>query len=427
MSYSNFLSPAASSEFVALCQSQMALLTQSLGADWSAVYITEGIAQDCAEAKLIPVAVYPQTEAGWQSTQIALIPEVLNQIDTFPRLLSAELSEAEALAIPQKQAQALVQQHQIVLPLIYQEIVMGLLVTRREDRHWQQKELTQIEKVAKTLAIARLLDQRQTWYQQQLKQQQQTRKLERQRLDNLLHQLRNPLTALRTFSKLLLKRFLPEDRNQTVAQSLLRESDHLQELLQQFESEQEPFDMEPTAIVQSTEPAALPPSAEKLNLETLAVKNVLNPILISAEAIASERGINIDANVPATLAPVRADAVALREVLNNLIDNALKYTPAGGRITIRAGIQSPTANWQGIVIQDTGCGIPVSDQEQIFERHYRGVQAHSNIPGSGLGLAIAQELIEAMQGTIELISPNDQSRPSLPGTTFIVWLPIASL
>ena len=425
MSYSNFLSPTASSEFVALCQSQMALLTQSLGADWSAVYITKGIAQDYAEAKLIPVAVYPQTEAGWQDTQFTLIPEVLNQINTFPRLLTAGLTEAE-LATPQDGAQSIVQQHQIVLPLIYQEIVMGLLVTRRENRHWQPGELTQIEKIAKTLAIARLLDQRQTWYQQQLRQQHQTRRLERQRLDNLLHQLRNPLTALRTFSKLLLKRLLPEDRNHTVAQSLLRESDRLQELLEQFESEQEPLELESNRLTRSREPAALPPAAEKLNLETLAVKDVLEPLLISAEAIASERGINLDAAIPTALPPVRADAVALREVLNNLIDNALKYTPTGGRVTIQAGLQSPTANWQGIVIQDSGCGIPLPDREHIFERHYRGVQSHSDIPGSGLGLAIAKELTEAMQGTIELISPNERSRSSMPGTTFIVWLPIAN-
>ena len=425
MSYSNFLSPAASSEFVALCQAQMALLTQSLDVDWSAVYITEGIAQDYSEAKLIPVAVYPQTEAVGQDTQFALVPEVLNQLETFPRLLNAGLTEVE-IATPQEQAQSIVQQHQIVLPLIYQEIVMGLLVTRRENRDWQPGELTQIEKIAKTLAIARLLDQRQTWYQQQLGQQHQNRRLERQRLDNLLHQLRNPLTALRTFSKLLLKRLLPEDRNHTVAQSLLRESEHLQELLQQFESEQEPLAMEPTMLTRSREPAALPPAAEKLNLETLAVKDVLEPLLISAEAIASERGINLDAAVPTALPPVQADAVALREVINNLIDNALKYTPTGGRVTIQAGLQSPTANWQGIAIQDTGCGIPLPDREHIFKRHYRGVQSDSDIPGSGLGLAIAKELTEAMQGTIELISPNDQSHPSMPGTTFIVWLPIAS-
>ena len=423
MSYSNFLSPTASSEFVALCQSQMALLAQSLGADWSAIYITEGMTQDYAEAKLIPVAVYPQTKAGWQDTQFVLIPEVLTQINTSPRLPSAE-SKAE-LATPQAQSQSIVQQHQIVLPLIYQEMVMGLLITRRENRNWQPGELTQIEKIAKTLAIARLLDQRQTWYQQQLEQQHQTRRLERQRLDNLLHQLRNPLTALRTFSKLLLKRLLPEDRNHTVAQSLLRESDRLQELIEQFESEQEPVELS-NRLTRSTEPAALAPAAEKLHLETLAVKDVLEPLLISAEAIAFERGIDLDAAVPAALPPVRADAVALREVLNNLIDNALKYTPTGGRVTIGAGLQSPTANWQGIVIQDTGCGIPLPDREHIFERHYRGAQSDSDIPGSGLGLAIAKELTEAMQGTIELISPNDRSRSSMPGTTFIVWLPIAN-
>ncbi|MGL4879476.1 MAG: sensor histidine kinase, partial [Waterburya sp.] len=79
----------------------------------------------------------------------------------------------------------------------------------------------------------------------------------------------------------------------------------------------------------------------------------------------------------------------------------------------------------GVVIKDTGYGIPVTDQGHIFERHYRGIQAESTIPGTGLGLAIAHELVKRMQGEIELISPNNLS-PDSPGTTFIVWLPVAS-
>jgi len=74
------------------------------------------------------------------------------------------------------------------------------------------------------------------------------------------------------------------------------------------------------------------------------------------------------------------------------------------------------------VIRDTGCGIPAEDIPYIFQRHYRGVQADGHIPGSGLGLAIAKELIEQMEGTIELISPNQVSE-IFPGSTFTIWLP----
>ncbi|MHC5832735.1 MAG: sensor histidine kinase, partial [Nostoc sp.] len=91
---------------------------------------------------------------------------------------------------------------------------------------------------------------------------------------------------------------------------------------------------------------------------------------------------------------------ALREVLNNIIDNALKYTPTGGKILIQAGPEK--ANFQGIVISDNGPGIPPQDFEHLGERHYRGVQAQTEIPGTGLGLAIAKQLIEQMQGEIEV-------------------------
>jgi hypothetical protein len=111
-------------------------------------------------------------------------------------------------------------------------------------------------------------------------------------------------------------------------------------------------------------------------------------------------------------------------VLSNLLDNALKYTPAGGQIYVQAGREQ--GHFQGVAISDNGCGIPPEDLEHIFERHYRGVQRSSKIPGTGLGLAIAKELVEQMQGEIQVFSPaqiNTGSVAGRVGTTFIVWLP----
>ncbi|MFO5527217.1 MAG: sensor histidine kinase, partial [Cuspidothrix sp.] len=83
-------------------------------------------------------------------------------------------------------------------------------------------------------------------------------------------------------------------------------------------------------------------------------------------------------------------------------------------------------NFQGIAISDTGPGIPLEDLAHLGERHYRGVQAKTEIPGTGLGLAIAKQLIAEMQGDIEVFSPAIKSVstiPHRPGTTFIIWLP----
>jgi signal transduction histidine kinase len=177
------------------------------------------------------------------------------------------------------------------------------------------------------------------------------------------------------------------------------------------------------------------------------IAQVLEPLLDSARAIAGERNLELIAQIPPDLPPVQVDAKALREVLSNLIDNALKYTPNGGKVIVQAGrirICDRGQKQSSIAVSDTGPGIPPQDLEHIFERHYRGVQAQSGITGTGLGLAIARDLVEQMHGDIEVISPAafnwaasqsaDQSVPNPsqssgslePGTTFIVWLPLAN-
>jgi signal transduction histidine kinase len=243
------------------------------------------------------------------------------------------------------------------------------------------------------------------------------------------------LTALRTFGKLLLKRLLPGDANRAVADNIVRESDRLQELLQQFDRviDMTEEDLEPTkSLPPATEvrsatvpvpnaPLPLLPNREG-SQETCRVEDVLKPLLASAWAIAQERNLDLQADLPPNLPAVRAQVKELREVLSNLLDNAIKYTPSGGKIYVQTGLERD--NFQGIAISDTGVGIPPQDLERIFERHYRGRQADSDIPGTGLGLAIAKASIEQMQGTIEVFSPalwHPESESS-GGTTFIVWL-----
>ena len=159
-------------------------------------------------------------------------------------------------------------QERVVLPLLYQDMMMGILVTARVDRGWSQPEQYNIERIAQTLAAACVMDQRSQWLEQQLKQQTMTyaqlHEHQQDRLDDILHQFRNPLTALRTFGKLLVKRLQPLDRNRTVAESIVRESDRLQELLTQLnETATLPMPALPGAL--SAPPATIdtdaPPSA----------------------------------------------------------------------------------------------------------------------------------------------------------------------
>lgn len=449
---------SASSDFLALCREQITLLAQGMGASFSVVYLTQELVEKpTGEARLIPVMVYPET--------IALNPsdEYGEQEDSYPvrlahvlalpnqamRLLKptsvSEYSSASAAAteeqnIQDKQDGYSLSHHQIVSPLIYEGVMMGLLVTAREDREWNQREEGEIERIGKTLAIACILDQRRAWLQHQLQQEQILQEEQRDLLDNLLHQFRNPLTAIRTFGKLLFKRMRAVDPNREVATSIVRESDRLQELLQKFD---QVIDLN-TVNTANLTPLSLPESkvvihqnqnAEKQEkpvlllpgtgeqLTNYSVADLLAPLLISAQAISQERNLQLITEIPDHLPLVRVNEKALREVLSNIIDNALKYTPAGGKILVQCGQQK--GNFQGIAISDTGPGIPPEDLEHLGERHYRGVQAQTAIPGTGLGIAIAQQLIAEMQGNIEVFSPAIDSiitSSHSPGATFIIWL-----
>lgn len=466
-----------SPEFLALCRAQIALLTQVLGATLSIVYLAEEWVEG-TEARLVPVAAYPETATSWKpGSALARLPAPNQDSPSLPPVsLSRETLTLPSdypigrapgqrpLTLPPSNTdltdpnQAPVQQQQVVVPLVYEEGVVGLLVAGRDDRPWSQWELAQIEQIASALAAGCVLDQRFQWLQREHHQQKLLQARQYDLLDNLLHQFRNPLTALRTFGKLLIKRLRPDEPNRDVAASIVRESDRLQELLQQFDQvldlgRETPFPPtlapgktweiqaeatpSPGEAALSTTPPLLPlPNllADGQAWQPCLLSTVLEPLLVSAQAIAQERSIALHTVVPAQLPPVQAHGAALREVLSNLIDNALKYTPSGGSVFIRLGLQRVQEGvcQQAIVISDTGPGIPAQDLPHLFQRHYRGVQAGGAIPGTGLGLAIARGLVEQMQGEIEVFSParpNDWFEPvpetPNPGTTLVVWLPNA--
>ena len=109
----------------------------------------------------------------------------------------------------------------------------------------------------------------------------------------------------------------------------------------------------------------------------------------------------------------------MAQVLNNLVSNAVRYTPEGGEVVLSA---SATAGTVLLQVRDTGAGIASVDLPNIFERFYRGDQARNIQEGeSGLGLAIAKSLVEAQGGTIAVASEPGQ------GTTFTLTLPVASV
>jgi signal transduction histidine kinase len=468
---------------MALCRAQLRLLAESLGASLSIVYMTEEVGSN-KESKLLPLVVYPETEVVWSDvmSQIAQRTQPSLHIDPEPDVMTATSSihpatrhklyrqkrhvangknsrsgtassstlanpsprqlashqgfHATALA-PPKSSQTGAdgdrgKRHQILLPLVSDGTILGLLATTRETHPWNSAEQKEIQHVAQTIALAGILDLKQNWIAQELRQQRQLQLQQQNLLHNLLHQLRNPLTAIRTFGKLLIKRLQPGDPVSDFANSIVRESDRLQELLQHLESaidiplitatDRNSDNLKPLLPTQN-EPN--PHSANLLlpdadfRIESCQLTDVLDPLITSAEAIAQDRNLSFYTHIPRGLPLVQAHPAALREVLSNLIDNALKYTPAGGEIDVDVELADRGESFLQICIRDTGIGIPPQDLAKLFTRHYRGVQAQGSIAGTGLGLAIAKELVAHMNGKIEVTSPPPGGDR---GTEFMLWL-----
>ncbi len=507
----------ASAEFLDLCQSQIALLTRGLGASLCVVYLAEGVAENL-EPQLVPVATYPETETGWQpirssqllpaspvgspnlesefnnsaaidlemATDLARQGVTLFSANTHANSRSPWLPKPEndrTLALTSSPATSNPLQP-AVIPLVYGNEMVGLLVTGRSDRPWTDHEHLQLEHIARALAIACLLDQRSHLLSSIFQRQHQLKGQQADLFDNLLHQFRNPLTALKTFGKLLLRRLLPTDPNRDVAASIVQESNRLQDLLVQFE---QAIDLDhqgyadlvfhvnqqvpdrsgnPSPVLdRNTMPPSLQPSAmplllpadgilatDSLALSPCFINDIVSSSLTSAAAIASDRQLSLEVELSPDLPPATANLAALREIISNLLDNALKYTPPGGTVTVQtwyapsiapqaiapqavATQPDPLPSCQptiAIAISDTGPGIPPQDLNYLFERHYRGVQAATDIPGTGLGLAIARDLAARMHGEIQVFSPAlvapatslDNQKPpgSQQGATFILWL-----
>lgn len=131
--------------------------------------------------------------------------------------------------------------------------------------------------------------------------------------------------------------------------------------------------------------------------------------------VAEEKGIVWETYIPTNLPRLNLDPERLNQALGNLINNAIKYTPPGGKVLVQAGSSSGSA-W--IRVSDTGPGIPPEDLEHIFTPFYRGRQAGGDQDGLGLGLSIARDLVRAHQGRLEVSSTLGQ------GSDFNIWLPV---
>jgi two-component system sensor histidine kinase BaeS len=147
------------------------------------------------------------------------------------------------------------------------------------------------------------------------------------------------------------------------------------------------------------------------------MRDILSDVAETAGILGEQTTVEVLIDLPDEPLPMQGDATRLRQLLLNLLTNAIKYTPATGRVTLAAASEG---RWLTITVRDTGIGIAPGDLPHIFDRFWRADPARSRTgerPGAGLGLAISRWIAEVHGGTIAV-----NSRPGR-GTTFTVRLP----
>lgn len=251
----------------------------------------------------------------------------------------------------------------------------------------------------------------------------QLKRLESVRSDfvaNVSHELRTPLTAIKGYAETLLNGAL---NNPEIAQRFLTIIDRHSERLSRL-------------IDDLLTLSHLELGTAELRWEEIVCADLVNEVFEIVKDKAERGGVTLTRECPADLPPLVGDGDRLHQVLINLIDNAIKYTPTGGTVTVtakivrgpRSEVRGPNESeietelegeWIDVTVADTGCGIPEVEIPRLTQRFYRVDKARSReLGGTGLGLAIVKHIVQAHGGSLRIESQVNQ------GTTVHLLLPL---
>jgi signal transduction histidine kinase len=279
----------------------------------------------------------------------------------------------------------------LAVPLITNERVIGTLevLNKQDNAPYTNQDVALMEALASQSAVA--IVNAHLFQQSDL-------------LAEIMHELKTPLMAITAASELLTRPELPADKHDELIRMIKRETLRLAKMTKDF------LDF-----------ARLESGRVRLARQTIDIAILIYEVVRLAQPQAATRQITIDTALSPDLPTMTSkpgligDSDRLKQVILNLVSNAIKYNVANGRITISAKL-----NDQEVVLSvaDTGHGIDPEDVTHLFERFYRVPTSEGVSEGSGLGLAIAQKIVQEHGGRIELESVVGQ------GTTFTIFLPL---
>jgi two-component system, OmpR family, phosphate regulon sensor histidine kinase PhoR len=230
-------------------------------------------------------------------------------------------------------------------------------------------------------------------------------RLERFRKDfliNISHELRTPLASIQGYAETLLDGALDDSRHNARFVTIIRQNaERLANLV---------------ADIMTLSRIEL--GSKKVKVSPMQIRELLRASVDAFQPLAGKKGIHIQLDTPAAELSVLCDSEAVEQVLANILDNALKYTPEGG--SVRAGARA-IEDFVEIYIADTGIGIPEPELPRLFERFYRVDKGRSReMGGTGLGLSIVKHLVHAQGGEVSVTSEFGR------GSRFAFTLPVAA-
>lgn len=234
----------------------------------------------------------------------------------------------------------------------------------------------------------------------------QERERERERshfLYHVTHELRTPLTNIRAYAE-------------TLSEGVLQDAETLRECYNVIVGETQRLSRLVEDILSLSQMEA---GAARIKMDDVNTARLVRQIVEDMQAQADEKGLELILSLPPKVPTIRGDKERLAVVLTNIVGNAIKYTPGGGRVEVSCSQESSRLH---VTVADTGLGISAQEREKVFEKFYRSTDERvAGLPGTGLGLALALEIVRTHGGTIVLDSEVGK------GSTFTVVLPIGNL
>ncbi|WP_047815661.1 sensor histidine kinase [Rhodopirellula islandica] len=223
--------------------------------------------------------------------------------------------------------------------------------------------------------------------------------MRREFIANVSHELKTPLAAIKGYAE-------------TVELAVQDDPDAALHFMQQITAQCLRLERLVHEMMQLARAQAGPAN---LHLSSVSLAEIVGDAIRTYEPVAVANGLDLIPEIPPGKAKIIADREATLTIANNLIGNAIRYTPTGGEV--RVSIEEQPEHW-ALIVKDTGVGIPSAEQNRIFERFYRGSRnEESSTSGTGLGLAIVKHLTQAQDGNVSVASTPGE------GSRFCVCLP----